>query len=61
LAPEGGGEGGGGHKHNARIFGSVFSCPCTEQYQMTAEAARLKIEDSEAQRLTIEEVENLMI
>jgi hypothetical protein len=28
----------------------------TVSYQMTAEAARLEIEDSEAQRLTIEEV-----
>jgi hypothetical protein len=27
-------------------------------YQMTAEAARLEIEDGEAQRLTIEEVED---
>jgi hypothetical protein len=29
----------------------------TVSYQMTAEAARLKIEDTEAQRLTIEEVD----
>ncbi len=29
----------------------------TVSYQMTAEAARLEIEDSEAQRLTIEEVD----